>query len=274
MIEALSRGVYLVAAMALFGDALFGVLLRTKLPVIPPLNNQALRWTVLCAAIVAGCLWFTLAAARMAGALNAHLFVESLTQTMFGRIFMLRLIALVALAFLFFIRGNRKLETVMTILVVALPSVTSHTALASPPGFIAVGAIVDATHLLTAGFWIGGLLVLAALFRRRDPNILLALSLFSEWAMVAVLILVMTGMINAASVLLSSKGTPSSVYLSILGAKLVLVAVMVWLAASNRFRWLPKGEHSRIERNIMHEISIGIIVVLLAGVLGQLQPLR
>ena len=63
----------------------------------------------------------------------------------------------------------------------------------------------DAVHLLTAGFWIGGLAVLVVLFRRKEPNILLALSLFSDWAMIAVLLLVMTGLINAASIILGGQ---------------------------------------------------------------------
>ena len=63
--------------------------------------------------------------------------------------------------------------------------------------------------------------------------------------MIAVLLLVMTGLIDAAQVLLGGKGTLSRLYLAVLGAKLALVAVMLWLAAANRFKWLPKGEEAR-----------------------------
>src|SRR6185436_15657521 len=102
----------------------------------------------------------------------------------------------------------------------ALPAATSHAAAASPAGFTVFGATLDAVHLSTAGFWIGGLAVLAILFRRKEPNILLALSLFSDWAMIAVLLLVMTGLINGASILLGDAGAPSLVYLTVLGIKL------------------------------------------------------
>ena len=154
-----------------------------------------------------------------------------------------------------------------------LPAATSHAAASSPAGFTAIGTVLDATHLLTAGFWIGGLVVLAGLFRRKEPNIVLALSLFSDWAIIAVLLLVMTGLIDGAQVLLGGKGTMSMLYLAVLGAKLVLVAAMLCLAAANRFKWLPKGKEDIVGRNTMRELVAGIIVVLLAGALGQLQPL-
>jgi len=272
VIQALSRGVYYAALMLLFGDAAFGALLRAKLPVIVPLRHWWLRWAALLVASLAGCLWLGLAAAQMADALNAQVLMTTLTGTLFGQLFLVRLAALIVMALLLFWR-RAKWMALPAGVALALPAATSHAALASPAGFTAIGTLLDATHLLTAGFWIGGLVVLVALFRRKEPNLLLALSLFSDWAMIAVLLLVMTGLINAAQVLLGGKGAPSTLYLEVLGAKLALVAAMLWLAASNRFKWMPKGEENAIGRNATRELAIGIIVVLLAGALGQLQPL-
>ena len=76
--------------------------------------------------------------------------------------------------------------------------------------------------------------------------------------MIAVLLLVMTGLIDAASILLGGKGTPSLIYLAVLGAKLVLVAAMLWLATANRFKWLPRNEEGIIARNTIRELSAGI----------------
>jgi putative copper export protein len=273
VILALSRGIYYAATMILFGDAAFGVLLRAKLPMIMPLDIWALRWSALLAALLAALLWLGLAAAQMADALNGGVLAETVTATLFGQLFLVRLVALLGLAALLLFWRRGKLVMVLAAIALMLPSATSHAALASPAGFAAIGALLDAVHLLTAGFWIGGLMVLAALFRRKEPNLVLALSLFSDWAMIAVLLLVMTGLIDAATILLGSKGVPSVLYLSVLGAKLALVAVMLWLAASNRFKWLPKGEEGVIARNTVRELAAGIIVVLLAGGLGQLQPL-
>jgi len=273
VILALSRGIYFAATMLLFGDAAFGALLRARLPVITPLQLWRLRWAMLLLALLAASLWLGLAAAQMADAMNAQVLAQTLTGTLFGELFLVRLAALLAMALLLFFWRSAKLMVLPAAIALVLPAATSHTALASPAGFTAIGTILDGVHLLTAGFWIGGLLVLVALFRRKEPNLLLALSLFSDWAMIAVLLLVMTGLIDAAQVLLGGKGALSPVYLAVLGAKLVLVAAMLCLAAANRFRWMPKGEEGAIGRNSARELAAGVIVVLLAGVLGQLQPL-
>lgn len=273
MILALSRGAYYAATMLLFGDAALGVLLRAKLPVIMPLRIWSIRWATLAVAVLSACLWLGLAAAQMAGALNGQILIETLTQPLFGQLFLVRLAALLGMALLLLAWRRGKLMAVLAAIALLLPSATSHAAFASPVGFTAIGTIVDAVHLLTAGFWIGGLLVLAGLFRRREPNLALALSLFSNWAMIAVLLLVMTGLINAATILLGANGSASMYYLAVLGAKLGLVALMLWLAARNRFKWLPRNKQDAIERNTVRELFIGVIVVLLAGALGQLQPL-
>ncbi|HVW73504.1 MAG TPA: CopD family protein [Rhizomicrobium sp.] len=273
MILALSRGVYFTATMLLFGDAAFGALMRARLPVIMPLRHWPLRWAALLMAWLAACLWLGLAAAQMAGVLNGPVLMETLTGTLFGQLFLARLAALLVMAALLLFWRSARLMVLPAAIALVLPAVTGHAAQASPAGFIAIGATLDAVHLLTAGFWIGGLVVLAALFRRKEPNMVLALSLFSEWAMIAALLLVMTGLIDAAQILLDGKGTMSMLYLAVLGAKLALVAIMLWLAAANRFRWLPRDQEDKIARNTIRELSAGLIVVLLAGALGQLPPL-
>ena len=273
MILALSRGVYFAATMLLFGEAAFGVLLRAKLPVIVPVRDWSLRWAALLCAFVAGFIWLGLAAAQMAGAMNGQILAQALTSTLFGELFLARLAALMGMALLLLFWRSGKPMTILAATALALPAATSHTALASPAGFAAIGTVLDAAHLLTAGFWIGGLVVLALLFRRNEPNLVLALSLFSDWAMIAVLILVMTGLIDAASILLGGQGRLSLTYVAVLGTKLVLVAAMLWLATANRFKWLPQNKDAIIAKNTVRELLLGVAVVLLAGALGQLQPL-
>lgn len=256
--------------MVLFGDLAFSLLIHAKLPVILPPRDMRLRWGALAVTAVAGSAWFLMAVAGMAGTLDVPAVTQTVTSTLFGQLFAIRIVALAALAL--FLRRGARLAVLLALAVLTLPAGTSHAAAASPAGFTAIGSILDATHLATAGFWIGGLAVLLQLHRRSEPNILLALSLFSEWAMIAVLLLVMTGLINGASILLGDTGTPSRVYLAVLGAKLLLVTGMLGLAAMNRFRLMPRGQDQMIARNAALELSAGVIVVLLAGVLGQLQP--
>jgi len=272
MTPAAFRGLYFVAVMILFGDLAFSALLRAKLPIILSPRNNALRWTALGVAAAAACAWLVTAAAQMAGMLDRQAVIETVTATLFGQIFLLRMLALCGAARALATRHGAKLAVPLVALALVLPAATSHAAASSPAGFAILGATLDGVHLLTAGFWIGGLVVLAALFRRGEANMLLALSLFSDWALVAVLLLVMTGLIDAASILLGDKGTPSVLYLTVLGAKLALVGAMLGLAAFNRLRWMPKGREEKIARNVLLELAAGVIAVLLAGALGQLQP--
>ena len=267
---AAARGLYYAAAMLLFGDLAFNGLLRAKLPIIMPPRDMRLRWSALAVAMAAGCVWLAMAAAQMAGTLDRQAVIQTAMATQFGQLFLVRILALLALTFT--IRRDTRPGILLAAIALALPAATSHAAASSPAGFAVLGTTLDAVHLLTAGFWIGGLAVLAILFRRGEPNILLALSLFSDWAMMAVLLLVMTGLINGASIILGDKGAPSALYLTVLGAKLALVAAMLALAAANRFRLMPRGRDAAIARNAGLELALGIIVVLLAGTLGQLQP--
>jgi putative copper resistance protein D len=157
-----------------------------------------------------------------------------------------------------------------------LISVTSHAAAASPAHFTAIGAVGDGLHLLTGGFWIGGLGLLAEFYAKRPKDFSLAVTIFSEWGVIAVTVLILTGMLNAATILLGGEGHDTGAYLAVLGIKLVLVAAMVTLALTNHFRLLPRiadGDAAiLLHKNIVREMMLGIFVVGLAALLGLLQP--
>ena len=174
------------------------------------------------------------------------------------------------------------LTAILSGLALALVSVTSHAADASPAHFAAIGIFSDAAHLLCGGLWLGGLCILGPVMseRRAAPRLTAALSLFAGWGMIAVALLVMTGLINAASIVLGQPGHASNQYLGVLGAKLVLVLAMTVLALSNHFRLMPRltspldrpGAAASLKGNIAWEMGLGLIVVLLAALLGLLSP--
>ena len=49
---------------------------------------------------------------------------------------------------------------------------------------------------------------------------------------------------------------------------------MIGLAAVNRFRLMPQARETRIARHAAMELAAGAGVVLIAGLLGQLQPVQ
>lgn len=261
----LARGAWFAAVMILFGASLFAVPLRTRLQIA-----LALPWRplIVAVALLLGIGWLALAAGEMAGTAPDSAAIRATLTTLFGQAMAARLLLL---AVLLVLRGSQ-ITALLAGIALALPALTSHAAVTSPAGFSAIGITVDAVHLLSAGFWIGGLAALAVLFARREPQIIAALGVFSDWAMVAALLLVMTGLINATQILLGQRGADAPAYLWTLGAKLALVAVMLALATVNRFRLMPTHQTGQIARNAALELGIGLTVVLLAAGLGQMSP--
>ena len=159
-----------------------------------------------------------------------------------------------------------------------LISVTSHAADASPAHFTAIGIASDGLHLLTGGFWIGGLVRAGALCcaPHEPASAGGATAMFAEWGMIAVALLVLTGMINAATILLGGEGHDTGALSGGAGRQAGAGAAMVGLALDNHFRLLPKlaagGAAENLFRNIRCELGLGLIVVALAALLGLLPP--
>jgi putative copper export protein len=265
---AAARGIAFLGMMLLAGGGLYAVQLgRTGIPARLPFRNG-----LIALALIANVGWLALAAGAMAGTTpDIAILRTTVTGTMFGRVAVMRLLLLLAL---FTARGPRA-TAILGGLALLSPALTSHAATSSPAGFGAIGTVLDAVHLACAGFWVGGLALLAVLFARREPKIMPALVLFSDWALVAVALLAMTGLINAAQILLGGEhGAPNSFYIAVLGVKLALVAAMLALAAINRLRLMPRGDAHAIGRNATLELAFGFTAVLLAGWLGQLPPVR
>ncbi len=253
--------------MMLFGSACLLALLAAKVPELA-LESGALslgRRIGALVSLVSALLWMALASAPMSGA------------TLFGQLFIARLPLLLGLIVAVWL-GWTRLTACLAGAVLILIAVTSHTATASPFGFWLVGTASDGLHLLTAGYWIGSLCVLAFLLAERPaaPRLALAISIFAEWGMIAVALLVMTGMINAAMVLLGTPGHDALPYLAVLGVKLTLVVTMIALALVNQFRLMPRlgqtGAVIRLKHHVGWELGLGLIVVGLAMALALLAP--
>jgi putative copper resistance protein D len=269
-ILAVVRWFHEIALMLLFGGAALSSVARISL------SWRGWRLAAGLAALFGGLFWFVLTAIQMGGDLQDQTLWLALTQSLFGQIFQARLALLLLLCLGLLARWRESLLALLSGTALFLISVTSHAAAASPAHFTAIGAISDGLHFLTGGFWIGGLPVLGLLYARRSEDFPRVIALFAEWGMVAVAILVLTGMLNAATILLGGEGHDAPLYLSVLGAKLALVAVMVGLALFNHFRLMPKltkpGEAERLALNIRTEFCLGLVVVGLAVVLSLLPP--
>jgi putative copper resistance protein D len=147
----------------------------------------------------------------------------------------------------------------------------------------------DVFHLLAASIWIGALLVLIASLARasapRDAAMALDdLKTFSALGTVAVLVIVVTGLINSAVLVGWDRVGQMAThpYGQILLAKIALFAAMLGLAAAHRFILVPRLESqhlapgaalSRLKVSVGIETILGFMVLLAVAAMGRMSPM-
>ena len=150
--------------------------------------------------------------------------------------------------------------------------------------------VADIIHAVAAASWLGALAALTILLLRRtapdDPAIHRALHGFAGLGTLAVGLLVLTGLVNSWFLVgpaqIAELGT--SLYGQLLIAKLVLFALMLALAAGNRFRLTPvlgavlmSGEDprqalQRLRRSVVAEALAGAVLLAIVAGMGTLAP--
>jgi putative copper resistance protein D len=166
---------------------------------------------------------------------------------------------------------------------------TGHGAATEGPGGL-VHLVSDIMHAIAAALWLGALAALAILLVRRaapdDWALHRALHGFAGLGTLAVGLLVATGLANSWFLVgpahVGELG--SSLYGQLLIAKLVLFALMLGLAAGNRFRLTPAlgsvlagGEDprsalQRLRRSVVAEMLTGAVLIAVVAVMGTLAP--
>lgn len=148
----------------------------------------------------------------------------------------------------------------------------------------------DLVHLLMAGIWGGALLSMVLVIRAACRNEIPAamalngLNAFSRIGVVVVALLAVSGIINVLPALEDLHGLIDSSYGATLGAKLLLFAGMLVLAAANRYRLAPRlasaldngpGQGAALAAlscSLFAETALAILVFGLAAHLGSIEP--
>ena len=141
----------------------------------------------------------------------------------------------------------------------------------------------DALHVLAAGAWVGALLPLLPTLRALDhqgfrADALVALRRFSRVGQVDVALVVATGAANTALVPGRLPTDWSASYQLLLSAKIASVAVMVLLALTNRYVFVPRlARHPAtardgIRRSTRLEVGLGLVAIACVSVFGLLDP--
>lgn len=281
MIEAglvLARFDHFACLAILFGAA-WSPAYADTVSIEPPLRR--VRRAAAALAIVSALAWFELAVAGMADAPAAALDPATLWMTTsgtdFGRVWAVRTGGLAALWGLiaFKRQAARGVELGLAGLLLAGLALTGH-AQAETGRLRWLHASADALHLLAAGLWLGGLVVLGIMIvagRKGDESARNALRRFSGTGLAAVAALVGTGLVNAWFLVRSPAALLTTTYGQILLAKLILFAAMVALAALNRRdAWGDAAPLAGLRRRVLSEQILGAGVLACVAALGTIAP--
>ena len=99
-----------------------------------------------------------------------------------------------------------------------------------------------------------------------------ALHRFSTVGIIAVGIILVTGVVNASLIAGSPIPSLSTAWGRTLAVKLVLVAFMLAAALANRLVLMPGARYAAIRRLIVLEQALGLAVLAAASLLGTLPP--
>lgn len=235
--------------------------------------------------------------AVMAGSLSEAVKPASLsfmvTGTALGTALIVRaVIALFGLVAVVVLKPGRPLWALMVaagLIVAASFAWTGHGAATEGPGGL-LHLVADVIHAVAAALWLGALAVLTLLLARRsapdDVGAHRALHGFAGLGTLAVALLVVTGLVNSWFLVGPTRvgDLGASLYGQLLIAKLVLFALMLALAAGNRFRLTPvlgsvlaRGEDSRqalqrLRRSVVAETLVGAVLLAVVAVMGTLPP--
>lgn len=139
-----------------------------------------------------------------------------------------------------------------------------------------------AIHLLSAAWWVGGLLPLLICMRlARKPRwrheAITAMMRFSRYGHLAVAAVLVTGAINGLFIL--GWALPlDSPYVQMLLLKVVLVAVMVTIALANRYLLVPRFKEASPVAQIRFiqltwlEVILSVAVLLVVSIFATLEP--
>ncbi len=275
-----ARWIHLAAGVVAVGTFTALLLTGRSLPATARAwEARVLRWspwllaTVLVSGIAVLAHQTALAEGRLAAVVDARALGRMLLDTHGGAVWLGRHGIVLLLAALVSLPARmedgidwlaaRSHAMLFAVVALALMAMAGHAAAVEPGTVTAI--VVDAVHLVAAGVWIGSLLPMAALLRAAGtdagadarPYAVLAVRRFSRAALLAVVVLAVTGVANAWMHVADVAGLVGTPYGRLLLGKLALFAVVLAVASINRRRLLPRlaGEAVTVGRPAMRRLA-------------------
>jgi putative copper resistance protein D len=205
-------------------------------------------------------------------------------DTDFGHVWLARLVLAVALAALVVLSWPGRMKPILAAsgLLLVTHAFLGHAAMHGG-GMGALHSANHAVHLIAAASWLGALPALLltldlASDGTRQTSAILALQRYSTYGAVAVAAVLVTGIGNTAFILGRWPLDQTSPYQVSLLAKLAAVALMLGLAAINRFVLVPRtavndvGTLRLLRMSVLAELTLGSVILILVAHFGLLDP--
>lgn len=177
------------------------------------------------------------------------------------------------------------IQASLLVSVAAIVAGSFGTHAAATPVLTAIGILADAAHLAGVGLWVGGLAGIVAvrrLLREEDaaPLARIVLGRFSRLAGYAVGLVLAGGIVLALLLVGTWNALFGTAYGWVILGKIALFAPMIALGAFNRYWLIPRTAEDaspvdavrRLVRNVRFEVTLGIAVLVLAGLLTSMTP--
>jgi putative copper resistance protein D len=291
---AAARWLHFASVMLLFGASLFPFyalpLQTTSVGLARARSAFRLAASI---ALLSGIAWAAASLVNITGDVASLFDRDALTaflfDTGFGRVWWLRLLLLLAMLVAAFIAARDMLARDLATLLVAASAallLVSQAWIGHPAASLGgEGVLVTvgyAVHVLGAGAWLGGLIPLLLIMRAYprgtlDHLVEFALRRFSALGMFAIAAILAGGLINAWARWNSLDILIASAWGKVLFAKLLGFAVLLILAAMNRFILMQRfasdaSARNRLVHNVVAEQAGGVAILAAAAILGILPP--
>ena len=285
-----ARAVHFASTMVLFGMAAFPFYSGAPSPRAAGVAGNVVRAAALLA-IMSGLVWaaasYAAAVAGFGDVLDRETVMAFLFETRFGQVWLLRLGLLAALAVCGFVTSetSRPDPATASLALVAALLLVSQSWLGHAAGstgaqaWLAMAAY--GAHVLGAGAWLGGLVPLGFVLVDRanyDARVVTrVVARFSTIGTVAIAFVLAGGIVSLSLRWDGREPLTGPDWGRVLFGKLALFAILLILAATNRFVLAPalsRGPHARarMARLVGLEQGVGVLALVAAAWLGVLAP--
>jgi putative copper resistance protein D len=264
----------MAGSFGVFGTALLAATLLHRRQIT---GLRSIAFASLALALIAGAAWFLLQTADFASATSLSDVISALPivarDTRFGALLLGRCAALLAATACLHLNWPRPAALIAGGAIIAESWLGHGGAMTGPIGAILL--VTSIAHLAAGAAWLGSLPALYLALKQLPDDAAKQLARnFSPLGIACVATLIITAAIQYCVLI----GRPASLFTSAYGltalAKILGLTALIALAARNRTRLVPTlpASRARLLRSVRHEIMLGLLILLAAGLILQLEP--